>query len=133
MLKLPVVQLWPVQPSAHTVHNPSVCRHVPGLQWGEQTHEQFVPKYPSLQARGQNVYTKAIKKLFVESFKLKRHELYKQHKETKQRAVQIHIDLDLTIHGYLEFALNWNVLFRAVTVQITLERFRFLWTLSKRF
>lgn len=33
------------------------------------------------------------------------YELYKQHKETKQRAIQIHIDLDLTIHVYLEFAL----------------------------
>lgn len=27
-----------------------------GLQFGEQTREQFVPKYPSVQTRGQNMY-----------------------------------------------------------------------------
>lgn len=47
---LPVVQLSPFNPASH-VHNPSVCRHLSILQLGEQLCEQFVPKYPSLQAR----------------------------------------------------------------------------------
>lgn len=54
---LPVVQLLPVQPAAQEVHDPSVCRHVSGLQFGEHFREQFVPKYPPLQARGQIIYT----------------------------------------------------------------------------
>lgn len=41
--KLPVVQLSAIKPMAH-VHHPSVCRHVSGLQFGEHTWEQFVPK-----------------------------------------------------------------------------------------
>lgn len=45
-----VVQLSPVHPGAH-LHNPSVCRHVSGLQLGEHSREQFMPKYPSLQAK----------------------------------------------------------------------------------
>lgn len=48
--EIPVVQLSPVHPEAH-IHDPSVCLHVPGLQLGEHSREQFVPKYPSLQAR----------------------------------------------------------------------------------
>lgn len=48
-----VVQLSPVQPAEH-IHHPSVCRHVSGLQSGEQNREQFVPKCPFLQATGQN-------------------------------------------------------------------------------
>lgn len=27
-----------------------MCRHVPGVQLGEHTREQFMPKYPSIQA-----------------------------------------------------------------------------------
>lgn len=49
---LPVVQLPPIQPAEH-VHHPSVCRHVSGLQLGEQNRKQFVPKCPALQATGQ--------------------------------------------------------------------------------
>lgn len=48
--KLPVVQLPPIHPSRQEVHDPSVCRHLPGWQLCEHTWEQFVPKYPSLQA-----------------------------------------------------------------------------------
>lgn len=48
---VPVVQLYPIQPAAHTVHDPFVCRHVSGLQLGEHSREQSVPKYPLLQAR----------------------------------------------------------------------------------
>lgn len=48
---LPVVQLYPVQPAEHHL---SVCRHLSGLQLGEHTRKQFVPKYYSLQATGQN-------------------------------------------------------------------------------
>lgn len=50
---LPVVQLLPVHPVAQ-LHHPSVCRHA-GLQFGEHTREQFVPKYPLSQARGKNI------------------------------------------------------------------------------
>lgn len=53
MIALPVVQLKPVHPAVQEVHDPSVCLHVSGLQFGEQTREQFVPKYPSVQTRGQ--------------------------------------------------------------------------------
>lgn len=48
-----MVQLSEVEPAAQ-IHNPSVCRHMSGLQFGEHTREQFVPKYPSEQARGKN-------------------------------------------------------------------------------
>lgn len=48
---LPAVQLSPVHPAAQELHDPSVCLHVPGLQLGEHFPEQFMPKYPSLQAR----------------------------------------------------------------------------------
>lgn len=48
--KLPMVQLSAVKPAAQT-HDPSVCRHVSGLQFGEHTLEQFLPKNPSEQAR----------------------------------------------------------------------------------
>lgn len=51
MLELPVVQLYPVHPAAHTVHDPSVCKHVSGLQFGEHSREQSLPKYPLEQAR----------------------------------------------------------------------------------
>lgn len=50
MRALPVVQLSPIQPAVQEEHHPSVRRHVSGLQLGEQTREQFVPKYSSLQA-----------------------------------------------------------------------------------
>lgn len=50
---LPVVQLSPVQPAEH-IHHLSVCRHLSGLQLGEHTRKEFVPKYHSLQATGQN-------------------------------------------------------------------------------
>lgn len=53
IIDLPVVQLSPIQPAGH-IHHPSVCRHVSGLQLGEQIREQFVPKCPSLQTIGQN-------------------------------------------------------------------------------
>lgn len=53
MTALPVVQLSPAQPAVQEVHQPSVCRHVAGLQLGEQTWEQFLPKYPFLQTRSQ--------------------------------------------------------------------------------
>lgn len=53
IIYLPVVQLFPIQ-TAEQIHHPSVCRHVPGLQLGEQIWEQFVPKCPPLQAIGQN-------------------------------------------------------------------------------
>lgn len=56
MKALPVVQLYPVQPAVHEEHDPSVRRHVSGLQFGEHIREQFVPKYPSSQARGQNIH-----------------------------------------------------------------------------
>lgn len=55
MTALPVVQLSPAQPAVQEVHHPSVCRHVSDLQLGEQIREQFLPKYPFLQARGQNI------------------------------------------------------------------------------
>lgn len=45
-----MVQLSAVKPAAQT-HDPSVCRHVSGLQFGEHTLEQFLPKNPSEQAR----------------------------------------------------------------------------------
>lgn len=48
---IPVVQLSPIQPSIHVVQDPSVCRHVSGLQLGEHFRKQFVPKCPLLQAR----------------------------------------------------------------------------------
>lgn len=51
---IPVVQLSPVQPAAH-VHHPSVCLHVSGLQLDEHIWEQFVPKYPFIQARSRNI------------------------------------------------------------------------------
>lgn len=51
MLELPVVQLYPVHPAAQKVHDPSVCRHVSGLQFGEHSREQSLPKYPLEQAR----------------------------------------------------------------------------------
>lgn len=51
--KLPEVQLS-AEETVVQIHDPSVCRHVSGLQFREQTLEQFVPKYPSLQARGNN-------------------------------------------------------------------------------
>lgn len=50
---LPLLQLSPVQPAEH-IHHLFVCRHVSGLQLGEQNREQFVPKCPALQATGQN-------------------------------------------------------------------------------
>lgn len=53
IIYLPVVQLFPIQPAGH-IHHPSVCRHVSGIQLGEQIWEQFVPKCPPLQAIGQN-------------------------------------------------------------------------------
>lgn len=37
---LPVVQLKPVQPAAQEVHDPSLCRHVSGLQFGEHFRER---------------------------------------------------------------------------------------------
>lgn len=40
IIDLPVVQLSPIQPAGH-IHHPSVCRHVLGLQLGEQIQEQF--------------------------------------------------------------------------------------------
>lgn len=49
--KLPVVQLPPIHPSTQELHDPFVCRHWPCWQLGEHTREQFVPKYPSLQAK----------------------------------------------------------------------------------
>lgn len=52
---LPMVQLLAVELAVQEVHDPSICRHVPGLQLGEQTWEQFVPKYPSLQASGYDI------------------------------------------------------------------------------
>lgn len=57
---LPVVQLLPVQPAAQEVHDPSLGRQVSGLQFGEHFREQFVPKYPPLQARGRILYTSDI-------------------------------------------------------------------------
>lgn len=45
-----MVQLSAVKPAAQ-IHDPSVCRHVSGLQFGEHTLEHFLPKYPSEQAR----------------------------------------------------------------------------------
>lgn len=48
---LPVVQLPPIHPSTQEVHDPSVCWHLPGWQLGKHIWEQFVPKYPSLQAK----------------------------------------------------------------------------------
>lgn len=51
-----MVQLSPVHPGAQ-LHDPSVCRHVSGLQLGEHCREQFVPKYPSLQAK-ENTHNK---------------------------------------------------------------------------
>ena len=56
-----MVQLSPVHPGAQ-LQDPSVCRHVSGLQLGEQTREQFVPKYPLLQAKE---YTKNKYKNYV--------------------------------------------------------------------
>lgn len=56
MIALPVVQLEPVHPALQEEHDPSVFRHVPGLQFGEHIREQFVPKYPFLQAKGKNIY-----------------------------------------------------------------------------
>lgn len=50
---LPVEQLSPVHPEAQE-HHPSVCRHVSGLQFGEHSREQFLPKYPSLQTIDRN-------------------------------------------------------------------------------
>lgn len=47
--KLPVVQSSPVHPAAH-VHLPSEGRHVSGLQLMGHSWEQFLPKYPLLQA-----------------------------------------------------------------------------------
>lgn len=58
MKALPVVQSKPVQPAVQEVHDPSVCTHVSGLQYAEHNREQFVPKYPSSQARGQHVHRK---------------------------------------------------------------------------
>lgn len=49
--KLPVVQLPPIHPLTQEVHDPFVCRQWPCWQLGEHTREQFVPKYPSLQAK----------------------------------------------------------------------------------
>lgn len=46
---VPVVQLPSFKPSSRK-HHPSVCRQVSGLQSGEHLREQFMPKYPSLQA-----------------------------------------------------------------------------------
>lgn len=43
IVSLPEVQLKPIQPETHSVHDPSLCRHVSGLQLGEHTLEQFVP------------------------------------------------------------------------------------------
>lgn len=51
-------QLLAVEFAVQKVHHPSVCRHVPGLQLGEQTWKQLVPKYPSSQARGSNTEEK---------------------------------------------------------------------------
>lgn len=51
-----MVQLSPVQPEAQKIQDPSVCRQVSGLQLVEHILEQFVPKYPLLQARGRNVH-----------------------------------------------------------------------------
>lgn len=48
-------QLLAVELAVQEIHDPSICRHVPGLQLGEQTWEQFVPKYPSLQASGYDI------------------------------------------------------------------------------
>lgn len=45
-----VVQLSPVHPGTK-LQNPSVGRHMTGWQLGEHPREQFVPKYPSLQAK----------------------------------------------------------------------------------
>lgn len=63
---LPVVQLSPFNPASH-VHHPSVCRHLSLLQLGEQFCEQFVPKYPSLQAR------KKIHKVVIGVIKVQTH------------------------------------------------------------
>lgn len=60
MTALPVVQLSPAQPAVQEVHQPSVCRHVAGLQLGEQTWEQFLPKYPFLQTRSQKSNKKQV-------------------------------------------------------------------------
>lgn len=49
-----MVQLSAVKFAVQEVHHPSVCRHVPVLQLGEQTWIQLVPKYPFSQARGYN-------------------------------------------------------------------------------
>lgn len=45
-----VEQLPSFKPSSHK-HYSSVCRQVSDLQSGERFREQFVPKYPSLQAK----------------------------------------------------------------------------------
>lgn len=45
-----VVQLSPVHPGAQ-LQDPSVGRHMSGWQLGEHSREQFVPKYPLLQAK----------------------------------------------------------------------------------
>lgn len=48
-IESPVVQLSAVKCAAH-LHHPSVCRHESLLQFVEHFLEQFVPKYPSIQA-----------------------------------------------------------------------------------
>lgn len=50
-IESPVVQLSAVKSVAH-LHHPSVCRHVSLLQFVEHFLEQFLPKYPSIQAIG---------------------------------------------------------------------------------
>lgn len=57
---LPLVQLPPFNLASH-IHHPSVCRHVSLLQLGEHLCEQFVPKYPSLQARRKNTQRSELK------------------------------------------------------------------------
>lgn len=64
--KFSVIQFLAVKPAAQ-IHHPSVCRHVSGLQFGEHTWEQFVPKYPFKQELLQCVPTKPSRQPFVHS------------------------------------------------------------------
>lgn len=65
--KLPEVQLSAME-TVVQIHDPSVCRHVSGLQFREQTLEQFAPKYPFLQARGK-IHKEVISDIQVQTHK----------------------------------------------------------------
>lgn len=107
----PVVQLFPFHPEAQ-LHDPSVCWHVSGLQPGEHSREQFVPKYPSVQARSETDdewrLWSNIKLSYPYMLDIKHAQtVYKRHERTMLRAKQIQVMLDVVMNFECDLISWW--------------------------